>query len=247
MIHQKVSISTFIFISFSFVLGAFGIVGLAQTSPNFSLGDGFGNGGGQSISGNFVQNCNQISGGAAGQGNSANYSVTSGVKCDTSQLSLNFRAAPEKRVPNPGLNLAQDNTQLQIFSVGNPNSVYTSPSTLSLDNDGNSTATITAPIAAGQYDISVKTSQHLSKRNSNISLNSGTNTVDLTNSLTNYLKAGDVNNAGGLGDNTVNALDISKEINQLGGSDGQTDLNRDTKVNALDIGILLKNLGQTGD
>jgi hypothetical protein len=234
-------------ISFTLILGVFSVSGLAQSSANYILGGGLENGGGQSISGNFIQNCNQISGGAIGQGSSSNYSITSGVACENGSVNFDFRAALEKRIPIAGYNLAQDQVKISLFAVGNQTPVHTSTNALSLDSNGNSTSQVSAPISAGQYDISIKTSQHLSERTNNVTLTNNSNMIDLSNSLTNFLRAGDVNNTGGLGDDTVNALDISREINQLGSGDGQTDLNRDSKVNALDIGILLKNLGQHGD
>jgi hypothetical protein len=232
-----------------FILGIICISGLtclAQSSPNFSIGGGFNNGSVQSISGNFIQNCNRVNG-LSGQGASSNYSVTSGSNCDVSDLSINFRTAPEKRVPVSGLNLAQDNVQLKLSPAGGATNAFTStPQTV--DADGNSTALLTASVGAGQYDVRVKTSQHLTQKTSNITLNSGVNNLDLTSGLTQFLRAGDVNGSGNtLGDDAVNALDISKEIQVLGQPDAQYDLNRDGQVNALDIGILLKNLGQTGD
>jgi hypothetical protein len=232
------------------ILGIFsvsGLTALAQSSPNFSLGGGFNGGTGQSISGNFVQNCNGISG-LSGQGASSNYSVTSGTNCDVPDLSINFRAAPEKRVPVGGLNLAQDNLQMSLYPAGSSNTAFISTPSQVIDTNGNSTTPLTAAVGAGQYDVKVKTSQHLTQKTSNITLNGGTNNVDLSNGLTQFLRAGDINGAGNtLGDDAVNALDISKEIGTLGLNQPQQDLNRDGQVNALDIGILLKNLGQTGD
>jgi hypothetical protein len=235
--------------SISLILGIFcvsGLTALAQSSSNFSLGGGFNGGAGQSISGNFVQNCNGVSG-LSGQGASSNYSVTSGSNCDVSDLSIKFRAAPEKRVPVSGLNLAQDNVQLKLSPAGGATSAFTS-TPQSIDSIGNATAPLTASVGAGQYDVRVKTSQHLTQKAGNITLNSGVNNLDLTSGLTQFLRAGDVNGTGNtLGDDAVNALDISKEIGTLGLNEPQQDLNRDGQVNALDIGILLKNLGQTGD
>jgi hypothetical protein len=236
------------YISFTLgVIGVSGLTALAQSSANFQLGNGFNGGSGQSISGNFVQNCNGISG-LSGQGSSSNYSVTSGTNCDVPDLSINFRVAPEKRLPNGGLNLAQDNVQMSLYPAGSSNTAYISIPSQIIDTNGDSTASLTAAVGAGQYDVKVKTSQHLTQKTSNITLNSGTNNLDLSNGLTTFLRAGDVNGAGNtLGDDAVNALDISKEIGTLGLNVPQQDLNRDGQVNALDIGILLKNLGQTGD
>jgi Dockerin type I domain len=231
------------------ILGIFcvsGLVGYAQSSPNFQLGGGSGNGGAASISGNFVQDCGQISSGPVGQGSSSNFSVASGVSCITPSLTINFRVAPEKRIPISGLNLGENTVSLKLFVASGTTPVYTHPTPITIDNDGYNTAPIVAPVGPGQYDIAIKSAQHLTRKFRTIILNSGINTLDLTNSLSEYLKAGDVN-AAGLGDDAVNALDISKEINQLGSQPLQQDLNRDGTVNALDIGILLKNLGQIGD
>jgi hypothetical protein len=247
MLRQPSTKFSHFIIFFALFLGIFSVSGLAQSSANFVLGGSFENGGGQNISGNFVQNCNQISGGIIGQGASSSYSISSSVPCESSQVTFNIRVAPEKRIPINGLNLFENTVIVKIFSVGGSSLLYQTPAPLSLDQDGYSATTITAPLASGNYDIIVKTNQHLSKKYTNILIPPGLNTLDLTNSLANFLKAGDVNITENLGDNTINALDISKEINQLDTSSLQPDLNRDTKVNALDIGILLKNLGQSGD
>jgi hypothetical protein len=233
-------------ISFTLILGVFSVSGLAQSSANYILGGGLENGGGQSISGNFIQNCNQISGGAIGQGSSSNYSITSGINCKTSTLSLNLHLAPEKRVVLSHPNLAEDTIQLKLYLAGTHILVYTHLIPISINQDGYTTSIIQASVAPGQYDIAIKSAQHLTSTYKNQSLNIGMNTLDLTNSMTVKLKAGDVNGVA-LGDDTINALDISKEVSELGGSTAQQDLNRDGRINVLDIGILLANYGQNGN
>jgi hypothetical protein len=190
----------FSFIAYSLILGFFSVSGLAQSSANYILGGGLENGDGQNISGSFMQDCNQINGGAIGQGSSPNYTISSGTVCQNGQIIFGFRAAPEKRIPIGNLNLSQDKAQINIFSTGGSTAIYTTNTTLSIDSSGNSSSLVTAPISSGQYDISIKTSQHLSERTNNINLSATTNTIDFTNSMTNYLRAGDVNNTGGLGE-----------------------------------------------
>jgi hypothetical protein len=234
------------FVFLSLTLGIFSVYGIAQSSTNFILNGSLESGSGQTISGNFVQNCNQISGGAIGQGSSTNYSITSGLNCQSNSILINLRLAPEKRIAISSLNLAEDTIYLKLFLSGTNILAYTHPTPIIIDEDGFTTAPIQVNVTPGQYDIAIKSAQHLTYTFKNHNLNSTLNTLDLTNLLTTKLKAGDVNGVT-LGDDSINSLDISKEVNQLGNSALQQDLNRDGKINALDIGILLANYGQSGN
>ena len=222
-------------------------VSAATGSPNFLIDGNPNSGSGVSGSPQYTIDCSQIGGVATGISQGLQYLITSGVPCVTPvPVQISFRIAPEKRVPLFGLNLSENVVSVAIKFSGTPVSTPFLPATsgyLAVDADGYSINPIVTMMIPGQYDFKIKTQQHLSFVVSGVVIQPGINIFDFTDSLTKFLEAGDVNSAP-FGDDAVNALDISKELQNLGSTDVQTDLNRDTTVNALDIGILLANLGK---
>ncbi len=222
-------------------------VSAATVSPNYLIEGNPNAGSGVSGSLQYSIDCSQIGGVAAGISQGLQYLITSGVPCVTPvPVQISFRVAPEKRVPIGGLNLTENTVTFSLKFSNTPISTPFLPVSntyLAVDSDGYSTNPIVTMMFPGQYDLKIKTQQHLSLVVLGIVIQPGTNVFDFTNSLTTFLEAGDVNSVP-FGDDAVNALDIAKELQNLGSADTQTDLNRDTTVNALDIGILLANLGK---
>ncbi len=135
-------------------------------------------------------------------------------------------------------------------------------STLRTSEDGTYLTPIDlSAITPGNYDVYVKTSQHLRKKLSNIAFTSGETTLNFTQSNnsstygTGRIIGGDVNPSptpGVFGDNTVNANDISIVIGSLNVNDAtgnayRGNINQDTTVNANDISIVVQHLNETGD
>jgi hypothetical protein len=120
------------------------------------------------------------------------------------------------------------------------------------------------PVIDGRSnDIFIKTDQHLAKKITTVlpvgPVNTTLNFTQLDNSAPlgdERLLAGDVNNTGTtpatLGDNVVNAVDLSVLLARLDDADATTksirsNFNRDPVVNSIDLSLLLKNLDVEGD
>lgn len=169
-------------------------------------------------------------------------SISQGI-IDNSLTSINIKALPEKRVNKIGGNLA-NYSRLQIKNIPSgsvllENFFTTGPLGL---KDGVNISTL----SSGTYDVFLKGHSHLTKKLTALSITSENTEIDFSNSGTQYLLAGDVNGLI-LGDDVVNAIDLSILINDLDTFDLRTDLNRDNTVNALDLSILITNLDRHGD
>jgi len=119
-------------------------------------------------------------------------------------------------------------------------------------------------VASGTYDIGFKGHQHLTKVLRNVPLSPDFTRV-LNFSQTDYtsttkgavvLLGGDINGTTTspalMGDDKVNAVDLTQLLSQFNATDtsGNTlrpDINQDTKVNAVDLTIILKNFNLIGD
>lgn len=118
-------------------------------------------------------------------------------------------------------------------------------------------------VSAGNYDVFIKTHQHLSRKLSNLALIDGLNvfnfsTTDNTLGILGPVRllAGDISGAGTtpdtLGDNEINSVDLSILLNDLDAEDLVTrgiraNLNQDVVVNSVDLSLLLKNLDLQGE
>jgi len=191
----------------------------------------------------------------AGVHETVTQSVT--VTSATSTATIHW-AVPEMRVGAPGTN---DDTMF-FLTVRNSGSVlFTTPVIASSTPAGTYDTPILLDVPNGTYDIGFKGHQHLTKILRTVPLN-GSNRVlnfsrlDYTNLLkgTEVLEAGDINgtttSAALMGDDKVNALDLTTLLSQFNATDkfARPNLNQDAKVNALDLTIILKNfnhLGQT--
>lgn len=132
---------------------------------------------------------------------------------------------------------------------------------LTTANDGTLADIPLEGVTPGNYDVYLKSNQHLRKKLANVTVGSGTTTLNFT-TVDNagakgvlLLRAGDVSAGSGpgvFGDNVVNASDISTLIGVLDNSDVTgnaitANLNQDIVVNASDISLMLTNLDQNGE
>jgi len=118
-------------------------------------------------------------------------------------------------------------------------------------------------LPSGNFDVLIKTHQHLSKKLANIPIPDGLNifnftTTDNTTGTigSERLLAGDISGAGTspdtLGDNEINSVDLSIILNDLDADDLTTrgiraNLNQDVVVNSVDLSLMLKNLDMQGE
>jgi hypothetical protein len=118
-------------------------------------------------------------------------------------------------------------------------------------------------LGATNYDIVIKTNQHLSRRLANIPLVEGLNifnfsTTDNQSGVTGPVRllAGDISgigvSPGTLGDNEINSVDLSIVLGVLDGeditgNDVRSNLNQDAVINSVDLSLLLKNLDEQGE
>jgi len=111
------------------------------------------------------------------------------------------------------------------------------------------------------YNIAIKTDQHISRALHDVYLSGATTTLNYTQTDNSAplgsvrLLAGDIDGMGNstttLGDNQINSVDLSILLNDLDNSDAsgtmRADLNRDTVDNAVDLGMLIDNLDRVGE
>lgn len=117
-------------------------------------------------------------------------------------------------------------------------------------------------ISSSTYDVGFKTTQHLTAKLDDVFLDAGDNSLNFTqydNSVfvgPRRLLAGDINNTGisttTLGDDVINAVDLSLLLNRLDEDDSSTrgiraNLNQDPVVNSVDLNMLINNLDVEGE
>lgn len=173
-------------------------------------------------------------------------------------------AVPEMRVGAPETNddatfyLAM-RTQTDADNV----ILFTQPTLANLSNDGTySTPIYLGSHTTGDYDLTIKTHQHLTKKLNDIAMVAGTNTLNfstLNNAVlkgSEVLLAGDISNAGTspatLGDDVVNSIDLSLALNVIDDDDPtgnvlRANLNQDVVVNSVDLSMMIKNLDAEGE
>jgi hypothetical protein len=247
-----IKIKAFYAMSFICLLVISGISDVvAATSTNYLINVQRENAGDSNLnsSANYGVGCSEF--GKIGEGIiiSGSYSVSANLPCETLPVGISFRFAPEKRVQTLPFNLNMQNLQISFRAVGS--SAFSTPIAVSsvassTDVSGYSINPVIITAAAGSYDVFIKSGAHLNQKYGTINYTGGPTTLDFTQGLTKYARAGDVNGSQ-FGDDEINALDISVTIAALGGSAYRPDTNQDSEVNALDIGILLANLNQIGE
>lgn len=162
---------------------------------------------------------------------------------DNSLTSILIKALPEKRVNKLGGNLA-NYSRFQIKHITSGSLLLEDFFTTGLL--GLKEGVDISSLASGTYNVFLKGHSHLTKKLADLSITSENTQIDFSNGGIQYLLAGDVNGVI-LGDDVVNAIDLSILINDLDSFDLRTDLNRDNTVNALDLSILITNLDRHGD
>ncbi|MCC6639475.1 hypothetical protein IT409_02870 [Candidatus Falkowbacteria bacterium] len=173
-------------------------------------------------------------------------------------------AVPEMRVGAPETNddatfYIAMRTQSDVDNV----ILFTQPSLANLSNDGTySTPIYLGSHTPGDYDLTIKTHQHLTKKLNDIAMVAGTNVLNfstLNNAVakgSEVLLAGDISNAGidpaTLGDDVVNSIDLSLALNVIDDDDPtgnvlRANLNQDIVVNSVDLSMMIKNLDMEGE
>ncbi len=198
---------------------------------------------------NFSLGCSEF--GKIGEGivSSGLFSISAALPCESPMVGINFRYAPEKRVPIPAPNLDMQNMQISVRTVGSaPFTIPVAVSNVVTDTDINGFSILPAilTVAPGLYDIFIKSGAHLNQKYGTVTITGASTTIDFSQGLTAFARAGDVNGSQ-FGDDEVNAIDISLTILNLGLPTYRTDTNQDGTVNALDIGILIANLNEIGE
>jgi hypothetical protein len=238
-----------IFMSSTFALSS---MVYAATSTNYGIGVQNESAGRSNInsSANYSLGCSEFGKIGEGMVASALYSISAALSCDTPLIGLNFRYAPEKRVQVPvPPNLDMNDMQISVRAIGSPaltTPIAVSNVATSTDVNGYSTAPVILNVAPGNYDIFIKSGAHLNQKYGTVAITGASTTIDFTQGLTAYARAGDINGSQ-FGDDEVNAIDISLTVLNLGLNTYRPDTNQDGLVNALDIGILLANLNEIGE
>jgi len=205
-----------------------------------------------------------------------NWWIVDATSTGTSSLQFVLKwAIPELRTGPVGTNDGL------IFYIGvrNAGSTTTVPSSMQLiavtslatsSPDGTYLAPLTiSNIGAGTYDFVFKGHQTLTKKLQSITVASGTNELNFSQSNgatstkgTIELMIGDINGSipvntmptdiAEMGDDKVNGADLSIILSQFNNSDStgngnRANLNHDTTVNGGDLSALLKNFGKIGE
>ncbi|HVW66409.1 MAG TPA: hypothetical protein VHA78_01615 [Candidatus Peribacteraceae bacterium] len=158
-----------------------------------------------------------------------------------SAVPINVIAIPEKRIPSTGNN--STHLTIEVRQPGETSYVF-SGTVITTANGTYSGVQLTNVSDGATYDITAKGFSHLRRKESNVTITSGS-TIDFTANGTNPLLSGDVNGASG--DNKVNGIDLTLIVGGLNGSNERLDLNQDTKVNGIDLTNAVDNLNKTGD
>jgi len=152
-------------------------------------------------------------------------------------------ARPEKRV---GENFAET-FSLDIRRSGVRQTLRTATTPVSAQGTNTDTITYGDLDDGITYDVSIKSSAHLRKTLTGVSLVSGVNQLDFTNGGTEYLYAGDVD--GEEGDNIVTEADLVQLNNNFvlsGEVLDRFDLNKDGVLNAIEYSMVISNLQEVG-
>lgn len=154
---------------------------------------------------------------------------------------IEFTVYPEKRIP-PTNNWG---TQAELtFASCNSNFTKSYPA-VPTNNQGTGTLNIPIndPLPGDDYSIYVTGLSHLREGYNCYNINTTDVAIDLTAEGKELLAGETSVNF----DNYINALDMSKLINDLFSGDNISDLNQDGKVNSLDYSNQLYNIYESGD
>lgn len=165
------------------------------------------------------------------------------VRALVQNCALRLKVYPEKRLPRTGnwgtvlrIAVRDANTKTLIFDTSN---VATSSSGEALID----LCAADLVLENKAYDYYITAESHLQKYFAAIPFDNATGYVDLTTGGR-VLLAGDTNTAK---DNEVNSLDISRQQVTFWGNDSRNDLNKDGKVNSLDMANVDDNFYLIGD
>lgn len=129
---------------------------------------------------------------------------------------------------------------LALREPGTLNALDTQP----IVTGDNQRAQISAPLGPGVYDAGFKGNGYLRTVLTALPLGVSGSVADFTRGGAYLLQGGDVHYSS---DNAVNSLDLSAMLAKISTGFALTDLNADATVNAMDLNILLNNLGERGD
>jgi len=191
--------------------------------------------------------------------------IGGGASQPTEVVIAEIWAYPEQRSGAAGTNYDTD----YFFSIHDADNasretLYQHFNLLSSTNAGTTSLFLTLPggIIEGIYDVAIKPEAHLSRVLNNAFLQVGENILNFTSESNSpsigsvRLIAGDINGAGlspsTMGDDVINAIDLSVLLSDFGNSDPsgsarRANLNQDNVVNQEDLNILLGNLDKEGD
>lgn len=253
-----------IFLLVSLMVGLPLIV-VAATSTNFDLTQEHGGPVDFAASSTNYQFNAEIGHPGAGISTSTNYVYWHGTfwEEDIDEMLVTIQwAVPEMRV---GATSTNDDA-IFYLTVKDPAThavIYSMPNLATTTVEGIYATTISLGLLpVGNYDIGIKTHQHITKILRNVPLGLGMTVLNFTqldNSApygTVRLLAGDVSGSTStpalMGDDVVNSIDLSIIINDLDKDDLTTrgirsNLNQDPVINSVDLSLMLKNLDVEGD
>ncbi len=155
-----------------------------------------------------------------------------------SGFTINFIATPEKRIPSTG-----NKGTLVTVEVRDPGSTTALFSRTVNTGSGGTYSGMTIALYNGTYDITAKGYSHLRIKKSSQILSNGI-TIDFTAAGSSPLLSGDVN--GSNGDNVVSSADLTEILTGLSAYNVRYDLNRDGRINGMDLTNAVSNLDATG-
>ena len=169
---------------------------------------------------------------------------------DPNSIQGNLTAIPEKRIPNVNETQVQNLStlmRLKFYHAGadRTNEANVVTTTMVTTSDSGTEYYYIDAFTTSSFDVVGKGYSHLSRALTGVTPVNGVANLDFTNSGADPLLSGDINQS--LGDDEINALDISVLVNAWGQDDSRADLNQDHEVNSIDISNLLSNFNETGD
>ncbi len=220
----------------------------------------FGNSGGiQSSSSSYNMDFQQVGDFTTGHSTSSSYDTLHGyLYPDVTDMIIQYIAIPEKRIPSTGHYAS--NTRIEIRTVGSSTALAEYENLLTGNTEAKypigwtgSGGVEVEGLSDGTYDVVVKGYSTLARKKT-VSLVTGINQIDFTDSGNNPLKVGDVyvSTSYPHGDNMVNSVDMTYLVSQwnetdTGISDNRADVDENDKVNSLDMTKVVANYAQVGD
>lgn len=175
----------------------------------------------------------------------AQYTDDVSINAVVSVCEIEITAKPEKRIPT--VNNWSTQLYVDVYDASDNQLVmsYTDMSNAQGVAHTDVCALGFAPLP-GTYNFSIRGFSHLIKDFSGITTFSDrpVTFIDFVGATNTRLLAGEVS---GSFNNAINGLDLSAVVARLYSTDLKTDLNRDGRVNALDLSNLIFNLYRSGD